>query len=224
MVILYSLWWSILTIQNQVEHVFPLPTKKKKKKSHKSLSSPCAVPASVLGTQQAEERKSGVFYTLCVCGRQAVTPLSLAPAATGRRKAKRRGKKKEIFWHSKKKPAKMFAGLAKQAAPAPRGTAVRLMPSATVAVVAAVLPAAALAAPTPSSRLSGSRSHSSNGGGGSAGEDDVGATKKNVLGGPLKPCCDDCSDNPTTGFFRDNYCRSVAGLSLPFSSMRTCAC
>ncbi len=29
--------------------------------------------------------------------------------------------------------------------------------------------------------------------------------EKNVLGGPLKPCCKD----PVTGFFRDGYCRTT---------------
>lgn len=31
---------------------------------------------------------------------------------------------------------------------------------------------------------------------------------RNVLGTPLKPCCDDTMDGPTTGFYRDGYCRT----------------
>ncbi|MEM9347588.1 MAG: DUF2237 domain-containing protein [Planctomycetota bacterium] len=34
-----------------------------------------------------------------------------------------------------------------------------------------------------------------------------GVAKKNVLGGPLQPCCFD----PLTGYFRDGYCRTDAG-------------
>lgn len=30
---------------------------------------------------------------------------------------------------------------------------------------------------------------------------------RNVLGQPLQPCCDDSMPGPTTGFYRDGYCR-----------------